>query len=93
MKHRRIRLAGCGDHRSGYFNHEGYPDPTAGCAINGKSGIHSASDGRKPAEMEKTVNEELPSISEMERYLAGRDIQEGKNGRKKNHAGHGKNEP
>jgi len=43
--------------------------------------------------MEKTVREELPSISEMERYLVGRDIPGGKYGRKKNHSGHGKNKP
>lgn len=93
MKHRRIRLAGCGDHRSGYFNHEGYPDPTAGCAINGKCGIYPVSGSRKTEKTEKTVKEELPSISEMEKYLAEKDIPGGKNGRKKNHAGHGKNEP
>jgi len=93
MKLRRVQLASCGDHRSGYFNHEGYPDPTAGCAISGKCGIYPASDRRKSAEMEKTVREELPSISEMERYLVGRDIPGGKYGRKKNHSGHGKNKP
>ena len=70
MKLRRVRLIGCGHRRINYANHEGYSDPTAGCALSGSRDIYAAPVIREPGEKERVVRRRLPSISEMDDYLA-----------------------
>ncbi len=59
MKLRRARVVGCGYYQSKYKNHEGYPDPTAGIAIErvsrkSKPSANKEFKKRKRGQKEKT---------------------------------------
>lgn len=73
MKLRRVKLVGCGHRSNGYFNHEGYSDPTAGCALAGSTDIYAAPLVRRAGEREKIVYEQVPPVSEMDAFLTARN--------------------
>ena len=74
MKTRRVTLVGCGHHKNKYLNHEGYPDPTAGCAISGSKNIYGARADKRPGEKERTVYRKILPVSEMDAVLAALDM-------------------
>ena len=74
MKLRRVRLVGCGHYGKRYFNSEGYPDPTAGKAIERSQDIINVSARSRTEGKEQVLNRKIPPVSRMRATLEGMGI-------------------
>ena len=70
MRIKKARPVGSGYRCSSFRNQEGYPDPTASCAIAGLQKTRSPETEVKPAYKEKTVHGKIHPISQMARDLS-----------------------
>ena len=69
MKSRRAIPVGSGYRSAGYRNHEGYPDPTAGCVLAECENIGMAIFERQSKGKRKTIRRRIHPISEMAKDL------------------------
>ena len=69
MKRRRADPVGCGSYRGGYYNQEGYADPTAGYALAGIPEVDAAAKTDRSRGKESVIILDIPPVSKLEHDL------------------------